>query len=579
MRRPLLLLSVVLGASVGLPACRDELVQTAYLPPQAATASGGQGGTPSSPAPLECQEDAPANELPAGAAFGEGDALEASPLAGGSYGPLEGPGIYVTARDTFRVYVNGLLVGQSPNARAPLFVPVSLLPGENVVAVSVHATAGAPAALVQVDELERSYTSDSDWKVSSSPEGDWRAPGYDDSAWASAGDLGAFGNLPGCDPADTFPTSSVARWIGAGLGARGPLALRKVIRVEPIGFAAGTTGGAEAAPQLVSTWEELESLAGSDEPATLLLAEGERDFRRTGEEIEDADACPSACTEVPGKSTYRLPTSGSTCAEPFVTVQRDDRVLHVGSNKTILGLGRGAALRGVSLDLDASQNVIVRNVALYDINPDLLEAGDAFTLTRPSGVWIDHVTVKWVSDAFMDVLTGTTGVTVSYSLFEGGTDGECGGRERWGASFNDSQATIHHTRFDQLSTRAPHADGPEARLHLFNNVYSNTTDWTVGSSCLAQVLLEGCVFENAEAATRVATCSDSSDRGLLDAVAGSNLYRDESAVYLGGDGTEPHDAVFTPEYDYQLEPAGDAWPHVISRAGAGGPWALPLSLD
>jgi len=65
----------------------------------------------------------------------------------------------------------------------------------------------------------------------------------------------------------------------------------------------------------------------------------------------------------------------------------------------------------------------------------------------------------------------------------------------------------------------------------------------------------------------------------LQAAGHGNLYRDQSAVFLGGDGSEPADPVFTPPYDYALAPATDAWGQVVSRAGAGSLWALSLALD
>ncbi len=582
--RSSLLLASVLGATSSVFSCRDEVVQTAErveVPDAGQSPEGGQGGEAGASAagPLDCELDSPADDLPLGAEFGEGDTPESWPAAGSTYAALDGPGIYVAARDTFRLYVNGHLVAQSERARSPLFVPLSLLPGENVIALTVSASAGTPAALVQLDELERTYESNSSWKVSTAPSGNWMEPGYDDSAWGSARELGAVGSLPGCDPVDTFPTSGSGRWIGPDLSDSGPIALRQTIRIEPVGFASGTTGGGTVAPTIVSSWDELVMLASSSDPAVILLEEGDHDFRRVEGDVASVEACQSTCSDDPDRQVLQLLTSGSTCAETMVPAAQDERTLKVSSNKTIVGLGRGAALRGVSFDLGASENVIVRNVAIYDINQELLEGGDAFTLTAPSGVWIDHVTMRWVSDAFVDALTGTKAVTISYALFEGGTDAECTDQERWAATFTDSEATIHHCRFDQVSTRAPMGNGSAARLHLFNNVYSNTTDWTVGAGCSAQVLLEGSVFENVEAATRVSTCSDSMGLGLLNAVAGSNLYRDDSNVHLGGDGSEPHDEVFAPGYAYPLEPATEAWPRVVSRAGAGGPWALPLILN
>src|SRR5690606_2129457 len=56
-----------------------------------------------------------------------------SPLLSSTYKAHEGPGIYLAARDTFQVYLNGVLIGLSDQVRTPLFLPVSLLPGENVI--------------------------------------------------------------------------------------------------------------------------------------------------------------------------------------------------------------------------------------------------------------------------------------------------------------------------------------------------------------------------------------------------------------------------------------------------------------
>lgn len=559
----------LIAAKLGLISCRDELVQTASRSPDASTVDGG----------MDCLVAEPATELPPGTDFGEGDVLEPLPLAAGSYGALEGPGLYVAARDTFRVYVNGHLIGQSARPRQPLFIPLSLLPGENVIAVAVHAKSGTPAALVALEELARSYVSGSDWKVSAAPTGEWKGTGYDDGGWSAASELGASGSLSGCEPGGAFPPSTTPVWIGPALGAPGPVVLRKTIHIEPIGFAAGVSGGAAATPQRVSTWSELEALATSPAPATILLDEGLHDFRRTGDEVAAKQTCPRVCADNPARTIYTGLPSGSTCAATVVMTERDDRVLRVGSNKTLVGLGRGAAIRGVTLALGASQNLILRNVMLFDINHGILEAGDALSLSKASGVWLDHITIKWVADAFAEIQAGTENLTISYALFEGGTVAECGGQERWGMTITDAKVTIHHSRFDQLSTRSPAVQGSAARVHLFNNVYSNSADWTVGSACLAQVLLEGSVFENVEVVSRISTCSGTTELGLMNAVAGSNVYRDGTAVHTGGDAAEPHDAVFEPPYEYEAELGTDAWPQVILRAGTGGPWALPVTLD
>src|SRR5262245_26384241 len=81
-------------------------------------------------APLDCESAEVAAKLPTDATFGDGSEPR-SILTGDSYAAGEGPGLYVTARDVFRVYLNGELVFESLEPRAPTFIPLSLLPGDN----------------------------------------------------------------------------------------------------------------------------------------------------------------------------------------------------------------------------------------------------------------------------------------------------------------------------------------------------------------------------------------------------------------------------------------------------------------
>lgn len=572
-RTSLALLSLPLLLAPG--ACGDELLQTASRAPAAAT--GGEAGSGNSPlAPLDCAAAPETVSWPDGDAFGGMGEPTSPAFLSPTYGALEGPGIYVAARDAFRLFVNGALVAESV-ARAPVFVPLSLLPGENVVAVAVAASAETPAVLVHVDELERSYESGREWKVSAAPTEGWTEVEFDAASWEDAREFASFGDLPGCDPETNFPPRSTARWIGAD-AVPGPLALRTVIRIAPVGFGATTTGGAAAPAELVDSLETLAAALETPEPRTLLLPEGTYDFRRTGNELEEREACETACANVPERSTRGVQSEGSTCGGTLVPVTLDQRTLRIASNKTIVGLGRGAALRGVSFDLGASENVLVRNVAVYDVNRALREAGDAFTLSGAARVWLDHVTAVGISDAFTDVLSGSSALTLSYVWFDGATDGECDGREQWTATLTDATASIHHSRFERLRRRAPSVVGPTTRVHLWNNLYSDVTDWTVGTNCGAELLVEGCVFEDVEAATAKVGC-DADGPGLIDAPAGSNLYRDATVTHLGGDGSEPHDAVFAPPYDYEPELASEALGSVAARAGTGGPWARPLSFE
>lgn len=553
--------ALIAFAFAQLSACSTDVVQTARLPPEQA---------------LECSTPgsgtAPAD--PALAATGEA----MSPLIATGYEAGNGPGLYVTARDAFRVYLNGALVAVSTGARQASFVPLTLLPGQNALSVAVSAKAGAPAALVELDELDRAYVSDASWKVSGASVAGYADTSFDDSAWANATDYGPLGALPGCDPT-SFPVGSLAHWIGPPRNAGGTAVLRKTITLAPVGFGSGTVGGNGAAPAIATTWADLAALASDPSaPAVILLPEGTYDFRTAA---RDQMVCPASCSRDPSKPQYTVLTGAQTCAVAQILKSRSERVLSLGSHKTIVGLGRGAQLRGVSFDFGSSRDDIVRNVAVFDVNRDLISAGDAFTFEKPSQIWLDHVTAKWISDGFTSVAAGTSDVTISWFHFDGGTTYECDGEHTRAATVQDANVTFHHCSFDHVESHSPTVQNALARVHVFDSVLTDNLGYGAGASCGAQVLLEGNAFQSVGTPTERSTCADDTNYGLIDAPVNSNLYGDDVGAHHGGpdSGSEPHDSVFTPPYDYQLEPAPEEWRTVAARAGAGGPWALPLSLD
>jgi pectate lyase len=544
----------VIGALVGALGCGREVAQTASREP-----------TPEEQTSCESS----LTELPNAPKWLTLEA-EPSPLVSEDYGAGEGPGLWITARDAYRVYLNGALAAESKNAREPAFVPLSLLPGDNELLVAVWAAAGAPAALLQVDDLDRSYVSDASFGVKV------------ETGAATAVSLGRLGALPGCDPKQNFPNDSIAEWIGPALGSGSSALLKKTIRLAPVGYGQAATGGGDAAPVVVSSWEELEKLAGdASAPTTLIVPEGLYDFRRKGAEVNSRATCPSACTEDPEKQQFAILGSSETCPVDQVMKTLDERRLAFGSNKTLVGLGRGALLRGVSLDVGDAQNVVIRNVAAFDVNRSLLEAGDGIGMQGAKDVWVDHVTLKWISDGITDLSPGTQNVTLSWLRYDGVNTDSCRGRHTHAATFSDSTVTVHHTLFDHTDSHAPLVSNSEARVHVFNDLIQDNAGYGVAASCGAQVLLEGTTMKTVMTPTALRDCADMPPLGQMSAAAGKNLYLTDVGKHAGGDGTEPKDSVFEPPYDYAdiLEPAASAWPKVFERAGAGGRWALPLSVD
>lgn len=559
--------------------CGRELFQTAYLKPETTSEAAGGAETDAAPG-LEPQGVAlscrvAVTNLPQAPAFARGE-VQGSPLVSTNYAADEGPGLWISARDAYRVYLNGVLIAESQIARASSFIPMTLLPGDNALSVAVWAAAGTPAAALQLDELSGSYVSDGSWRVSVAPGAGFADAGFDAAAWPAASDYGRVGELPGCDPSPGTLTTSEARWIGPQEGTGTSAVLRRVIRIAPEGAGQGATGGGDAAPQLATTWQELQSLAEDPtQAAVILLAEGTYDLRRTGDEIDQRDVCPSVCPDDPQKPQYRL---SNRCSVQSVKKPVYERRLRVGSNKTIVGLGRGAQLRGVTFFIREHANIVIRNLALYDVNRALIEASDALSIESVDDTWIDHVTTKWISDGFADIYD-SQGLTLSWMHFDGVSPDACRGQHPRLSQIQASTLTMHHSFFDHPVSNSPEVRRSQSRVHLYNNVVQDADGDSVGASCGAQVLLEGTTFKTVTTPTARRGCTDDPSLGLISAPSGSNRYLADVGAHAGGDGLEPHDSVFIPAYEYELEPAAVAGPDVLRRAGVGGRWALPLTLS
>jgi pectate lyase len=558
-RKSLALLLLTLG-------CGREIAQTASRDPDATAA-------------LETSCEEPLVELPAAPPWVSGELVE-TPLIATNYSAGEGPGLFITARDAYRVYLNGAPIHQSRAPRSADFVPLTLLPGENRLAIAVWAASGTPAALLQLDELTESHVSDENWRVELSPPPDFSTVNHDDGTGEPASSYGRLGSLPGCDPSTPFPQASLSHWIGPRADAGASVVLHRNIRVVPVGFGENADGGDGSSPSVATTFEELDRLASDpDTPAVIVIPEGDYDYRRRGDELTERLACPGACSEDATKVRYRLLSSGETCAAPQVTMQMDQRVLRVGSNKTIVGLGRGAHLRGLSLEFGARQNIIVRNLAVYDVNRSLQEGGDAIGMRGTNDVWLDHITTKWIGDGLTDISAGTQRVTLSWMHYDGANPADCRGRHTHASTITGANVTIHHSFFEHADSHAPLVEDAQARVHVFNNFVQDNDGYGVGAACGAQVLLQGTTFRSVLSPTSRRECDDVAVASLISALAGSNLYLQDVGDHTGGDGQEPNDTVFEPAYEYSVDPAAQNWQRVLERAGAGGAWRRSLSIE
>ncbi|HEY8482920.1 MAG TPA: family 78 glycoside hydrolase catalytic domain [Spirillospora sp.] len=146
-------------------------------------------------------EGDPAAEAPAGTRYFRGTFDLAS--------VPQGARLVMTADDGFTVWVNGAEAGSrdpdpaAENWRRPIVVDVTskLRQGRNVIAVEATNGRVSPAGLLGRLELPGQdpgrFDTGAAWRTADEePSGDWRAAGYDDTGWAEAKVLAAWGGGP-----------------------------------------------------------------------------------------------------------------------------------------------------------------------------------------------------------------------------------------------------------------------------------------------------------------------------------------------------------------------------------------------
>lgn len=94
--------------------------------------------------------------------------------------------------------------------------------------------------------------------------------------------------------------------------------------------------------------------------------------------------------------------------------------LKVGSNTSLLGWGRGGELIGNGIDINGSDNVIIRNLGIRNV----LNA-DGLQIINSTRVWVDHNEFESsglengpdYNDGQCDIVRGSNWITVSWNYF------------------------------------------------------------------------------------------------------------------------------------------------------------------
>lgn len=395
------------------------------------------------------------------------------------------------------------------------------------------------------------------------------------SGTASGGGSTGNGGTAGTDASGDGGTSAVGG--SAGDGGTGGLptlpdnGCNVRLDDQPLGFASmdgGTVGGGNTTPIQVTTEDQLISYLGDSEPRVLHVM-NDLDFRT--ENRGGVQTCNenTTCDNGSGEQVEE-PRVSATCDsnEYASTSYRYETRIDVASNKTVIGIGDGdgAALRGASLNVGDSEQVILRNLRIYDVNPHLVEAGDGVTMQGSSHIWLDHLLLDQISDGYVDIGSADHDqideyVTLSFIHFDGRTQYQCGGKHHYVNALDNSQVTYHHNWYDQCNGRNPKIGQPSSRVHLFNNYWLDVTYFCITAQTDSQARVESNYFENSSRPHWLQTDGNGT-AGI--AIDDGNVYTGASA---GNTNRDSGGTVFSVPYAYTKESAADARQHIIDCSG------------
>jgi pectin lyase len=282
------------------------------------------------------------------------------------------------------------------------------------------------------------------------------------------------------------------------------------------GFALGVTGGGDAPVQVPASPAELAKLLCDridasgrcvDETPRVIRLDRAFDFSGTEGVARERGCIVRQCG--PAAASELALDVAAFCTQRTATDVSYDKAgrkpLLVGSNKTLIGTGRDGAIKGKGLAIKGgAHNVIIRNLAISDINPQVVWGGDALTIDDADGVWIDHNVFARIGRQMIVTGFGSAAhVTLSNNLFDGRTSygAYCDGHHYWLMLFLGAhdQITVARNWIRGTSGRGPHAGGMRGAavdVHLVNNYYQDVTAEGAANALTASahLLMEGNVF-------------------------------------------------------------------------------------
>ncbi|XP_034248551.1 pectin lyase B-like isoform X1 [Thrips palmi] len=176
--------------------------------------------------------------------------------------------------------------------------------------------------------------------------------------------------------------------------------------------------------------------------------------------------------------------------------------LWVSSYKTILTTNGKGAIKGKGLRLKNAQQVIVRDITISDINPQVIWGGDALVFDNVQNAWIHRVTTVRIGRQHLVSYQQTNvGITVSSCFFDGTNQysATCDNTQYWVWLFwgTRDEITLINNRVYNTAARVPHAGGWAKawnNIHLIGNFMDNNPHTGLEPHMGSNILAEGNLF-------------------------------------------------------------------------------------
>ncbi|OJU08581.1 MAG: hypothetical protein BGN88_12240 [Clostridiales bacterium 43-6] len=206
--------------------------------------------------------------------------------------------------------------------------------------------------------------------------------------------------------------------------------------------------------------------------------------------------------------------------------------IKITSDKTLIGTGDKAYLKGIELSINQARNVIIRNIAVSHVTPQ-----DAVEINGKSkNIVIDHC--EFFSDrehgvdyydGLLDIKNESSFITISWCNFHDHEKTSLISSNDESPADSVIRVTYHHNYFHNLGSRLPSIRFGKA--HVFNNYYKNFGS-AINSRMGACVRVEKNYFEGGGKAVFMDYSATVGSVELIDNYFGTSTYSSEPSCSL-----------------------------------------------